>query len=209
MVNYPPHSCAGSARSEVIAHGSRWLWNESSSARTDPISPAHRNDGAMSSALNGRNLAEPTRLTLVSELGGGLDGGWWPYTSSVAQELPGLIEALEQPLGHIVDIGVNWSTLDGVPDLDSLAHRGNAALPGRNTRPQRVMTVTGSRAHARLLVVPCRTSTALAVMLLRRAARLPILSVHRDTEAFRIADDIVCAARAEHPTYARPAPGSP
>jgi hypothetical protein len=162
----------------------------------------------MSSALSRRQLTGRTRVTLVSDLGGALDGGWWPYTTSVAQELPGLIEALEKPLGQVVDIGVNWSSLDGVPDLDSLTHRGNAALPGRNTRPQRIMTVTGSRAHARLLVVPCGTSTALAVMLLRRAARLPILSVHRDTEAFRTADDIVCAARAEHPLWGRATPAS-
>jgi hypothetical protein len=165
-------------------------------------------DHAGSDTKNRRHLAGPIRLTLVSEPGGALDGGWWPYTPSVAQELPELIEALERPLGQIVDIGVNWSSLDGVPDLDSLHYRGNAAVPGRNARPQRVMTVTGSDARARLLVVPCRTSTALAVMLLRRAAGLTILSVHQDTDAFRTADDIVCAARAEDPMCARSVPGS-
>jgi hypothetical protein len=153
--------------------------------------------------------AGPTRITLVAELGSGaLDGGWWPYTPAIAKELPELIEALEKPLGAIVDIGVNWSPLEGVPDLDSLHHRGNAAVRSRNTRPQRVMTVTGSRACARLLVVPYQTSTALAVMLLRRAAGLPILSIHQDTDAFRTADDIVCAARTENPMFARSAPGS-
>ena len=155
--------------------------------------------------LNRRQLSGRTRLTLVSELGGALDGAWWPYTSSVAKELPELIEALERPLGQIVDIGVNWSPLEGVPDLDSLNYRGNAAVRSRNTRPQRVMTVTGSRACARLLVIPCQTSTALAVMLLRRAAGLAVFSVHRDTDAFRAAEDIVLAARAEHPMFARSA----
>ena len=48
--------------------------------------------------LNRRQLSGRTRLTLVSELGGALDGAWWPYTSSVAKELPELIEALERPL---------------------------------------------------------------------------------------------------------------
>ena len=162
----------------------------------------------MTGALKRQHLAGPTRLTLVSELGGALDGGWWPYRPSIAKELPELIEALEPPLGQIVDIGVNWSSLDGVPDLDSLHYRGNAAVPGRNNRPQRVMTVTGSRACARLLVVPWRTSTALAVMLLRRAAGLPVFSVHRDTDAFRTAEDIVCAARAEHPMFSSSASGS-
>ena len=59
------------------------------------------------------------------------DGGWWPYTPSVAKELPELCEALERPLGPIVDIGVNWSPLEGVPDLDSLNYRGNAAVRSR------------------------------------------------------------------------------
>ena len=162
----------------------------------------------MNSALNRRRVASPIRLTLASELGGALDGAWWPYTFSVAHELPELIEALERPLGQIVDIGVNWSPLEGVPDLDSLHYRGNAAIPGREARQQRVMTLTGIRARARLLVVPCGTTTALAVMLLRRAAALPILSMHLDTEAFRTADDIVRAARAEQPMSAASATGS-
>ena len=117
--------------------------------------------------------AGPIRLTLVSELGGALDGGWWPYTVVDRKGTSRADRGAGTPLGQIVDIGVNWSPLEGVPDLDSLHYRGNAAVRGRNTRPQRVMTVTGSRACARLLVVPCRTSTALAVMLLRRAAGCP------------------------------------
>jgi hypothetical protein len=45
-------------------------------------------------------------------------------------------------------------------------------------------------------------------MLLRRAAGLAVFSVHRDTDAFRTAEDIVLAARAEHPMFARSASGS-
>ena len=54
----------------------------------------------------------------------------------------------------------------------------------------------GSQARANLLVVPCRTTTALAVMVLRQAAGLPILSSHLDTPAYRAANDIVSAAQA-------------
>jgi hypothetical protein len=58
---------------------------------------------------------------------------------------------------------------------------------------------TGSSRHARanLLVVPSRTTTALAVMVLRHAAALSILPRHLDTPAYRAACDIVRAARAE------------
>jgi Family of unknown function (DUF5994) len=147
--------------------------------------------------LDRRRVASPIRLSVASVLGNDLDGAWWPHTASVARELPDLIDALRERLGQVIDIAVNWSSLDGVPDLDSLNRRGIDAIPGHQARHQRVMTVTGSRARVNLLVVPSRTTTALAVMLLRRAAALPILPMHLDTPACRTADDIVRAARAE------------
>ncbi len=162
----------------------------------------------MTSTLSGLRSGSPIRLTLAFELGDDLDGAWWPYTPSVARELPELIDALRRPLGRVIDIGVNWSSLEGVPDLDSLHLRGNAVIPGRDTRHQRVMTITGSLARTNLLIVPSRTTRALAVMLLRRAADLPILPIHLDTEAFRTADAIVRAARAQRTLTATPAKSS-
>ncbi|MFG1930025.1 DUF5994 family protein [Mycobacterium sp. NPDC048908] len=149
-------------------------------------------------AFDRRRLTSPTRVTLAPVLrDDGLDGAWWPHTSSVARELPELLDALADRLGQVVDVGVNWSAFDGVLDLDSLTRRGIDAIPGWKARPQRVMTVTGSHAHASLLVVPCHTSTALALMVLRQAAGLEILSDHQNTAAYRAAYDIVQAARAE------------
>jgi hypothetical protein len=150
----------------------------------------------MNSVVRGRRLASPVRLALAVELGGDLDGAWWPHTALVASELPELTEALFTRLGRIVDIGVNWSSLVGSPDLDSL-YRTRAADPGRMISPQRLMTFTGSKASAKLLVVPSRTSSTLAVMVLRHAADRPVGYPERDTQAFRTADDIVRAARAE------------
>lgn len=150
----------------------------------------------MSSSDRRRSNA-PIRLTLASTLGDDLDGAWWPYSPSIARELPELIEALRKPLGDVIDIAVSWSALEGVPDLDSLSRRGIDGVPGLQARDQRVMTVTGDRARANLLVVPCRTSNALAVMVMRQAATLPIMASHLDTPAYRHADDIVGAARAE------------
>jgi hypothetical protein len=150
------------------------------------------------SVTNRRRLASPTRVTLTSALGDDvIDGAWWPHTTSVARELPELIDTLGERLGQIVDIGVNWSAVDGVLDLDALTRRGVNAIPGWKERHQHVMTVTGGHARANLLVVPCRTTTALAVMVLRCAAGLPILPSHMDTAAYRAADNIVCSARAE------------
>ena len=106
----------------------------------------------MTSEPAGRRLSSPVRFTLATELGDGLDGAWWPHSASIARELPELIEALREPLGQVVDIGLNWSPLEGVPDLDLLNRRGVAATPGRETRRFRVMTITGSDARANLLV---------------------------------------------------------
>jgi hypothetical protein len=186
-----------SASNKGFAHGSprRTVWFL---CKPNSIGHPSGRDSNTMSALDRRRLASPTRVTLASVLGDdGLDGAWWPHTSSVARELPELLDALSDRLGQIVEVGVNWSAFDGVLDLDSLTRRGIDALPGWKARPQRVMTVTGSLAQANLLVVPCRTSTALAVMVMRQAAGLGILPSHQNTAAYRAAYDIVDAARAE------------
>jgi hypothetical protein len=149
----------------------------------------------MRSDLDERRLSSPVRFTLSSGLGDGLDGAWWPHSASIARELPELIDAVRARLGRVIDIGLNWSPLEGVPDLDLLNRRGVAATPGRETRHLRVMTITGTQARANLLVVPCRTSPALAVMVLRRAADLPIQYAHQQMPAFEAACAILRAAR--------------
>ncbi|SEH47101.1 hypothetical protein SAMN04489835_0180 [Mycolicibacterium rutilum] len=142
-----------------------------------------------------RRSASPIRLTMVNAPGEGLDGAWWPRTPSIARELPQLIDALRASLGQIVDLNVNWSSANAVPDLDMLTRRGIGALPGWKDRPQRVMCVTGETAKAKLLVVPCHTTPALAVMVLRHAAGLPVDSKHYDSARYLAAFDIVEAAR--------------
>jgi uncharacterized protein DUF5994 len=156
----------------------------------------------MNSVMSGRRLARPVRLALAIELGKDLDGGWWPNTASVARELPELIDALSRRLGHVIDISVNWSSLEGSPVPDPVTG-ARTADPGRRVSHQRLMRVTGSQASANLLVVPCWTNSGLAAMVLRQAAALPIMPAERDTQAFRTADDIVRAARAESAQCAR------
>ncbi|WP_081288470.1 DUF5994 family protein [Mycobacterium asiaticum] len=146
--------------------------------------------------MRGRRLASPVRLTLAHVLGSAIDGAWWPHTASIARELPELIDVLSPRLGEIVDISVNWSSLQASPDLDVLCG-AKPSLPGNLAIRQRLMTVSGSHASANLLVVPCRTSGPLAVMLLRQAADLPIMPIEIDSQMFRAGDHIVRAARAE------------
>lgn len=146
--------------------------------------------------MRGRRLASPVRVAVASELGGDLDGAWWPHTASVARELPELTDALFTRLGGIIDISVNWSSLAGSLDYDSL-NRPRMVNPGRAIGHQRLMTITGVNGSAKLMVIPSRTSSALAVMVLRRAASLPVAYAERKAEPFLTADHIVRAARAE------------
>ncbi|MEO3761014.1 DUF5994 family protein [Mycobacterium sp. B14F4] len=143
-------------------------------------------------------MTDPIRLTLAPQIDDNIGGAWWPYTASMARELPALIERLHEPLGEIVDISINWTALQGVPNLDQFGRSGTVLLPGQEARPHRVMTVTGSRAHAHLLIVPSDTTKGLAVLVLRCAADLPVLATHQHTDTFRAAESIVRTARAQH-----------
>jgi hypothetical protein len=183
------HSCVVGLEMKEATLGSHGLVDQSPCASSGLV---------VTSDVDRRRLRSPVRFTLTSILGSGLDGAWWPHTASIARELSGLTDALRKPLGKVVDIGVNWSPLQGVPNLDMVNRRGVPAGPGEDSRHLRVMTITGSRAKAHLLVVPSGTTMALAVMLLRQAADLPVLYAHQHTTAFHTAGVIVRAVRAQH-----------
>jgi Family of unknown function (DUF5994) len=151
---------------------------------TSAVEPSPR----MISPAATRRLASPVRLTLASRLGDEIDGAWWPRTGQISRELPELVSVLDVRLGRIIDINVNWSSLQRPPDLN---------WDGWQGIHQHVMTLRGRDARAKLLIVPHRTGTALAVMVLRRAARLPIYPTHRDSRAFETAECIVRFARGE------------
>ena len=57
------------------------------------------------------------------------------------------------------------------------------------------MTVNGDNASANLLIVPYATRSALALMVLRRAANLPINPADHEKPAFLTAGSILLAAQ--------------
>jgi hypothetical protein len=151
-----------------------------------------------------RRCARPVRITLARVLGGDIDGAWWPHSASVASELPELIGALHRPLGEIVDIKINWSATDAAPDLDSMRHDA-MSMPGWRRRRQRLMVIDGSRGRVKLLVVPHMTAPALGLMVLRRAADMPVSDARQAGRVFETADRIVRAAQAESALWTGPA----
>jgi hypothetical protein len=129
--------------------------------------------------------ANPVRLSLSNELGGDIDGAWWPRVDRMTLELPSLIEALTPLLGDITSINVNWPHLQRPPDFN---------WPGWEHKPQHVITINGDKAHANLLIIAYTTYSGLALMVLRRAAGLSIVPADRDKPAFVTAGSILQAA---------------
>ncbi|OBF28924.1 hypothetical protein A5724_26285 [Mycobacterium sp. ACS1612] len=147
-----------------------------------------------------RRLARPVRLALAQQLGHAIDGAWWPYTSSLADELPQLISALHKPLGEIVDICINWSAMQGPRELYESVSGPKAARVGHPGR-QRLMVVEGRLGCANLLVVPHMTSQPLGIMVMRRAAARSFSSAERGTDLFEIAECVMRAAQLESASW--------
>ena len=135
--------------------------------------------------MNDRRSANPIRLSVAHELGGDIDGAWWPRVDRMTVELPNLVGALTPLVGDIKSINVNWPPLQRPPDFN---------WPGWEHKPQHVMTIVGGDARVNLLIIPYATYSGLALMVLRRAAGLPIMPADRDKPAFLTAGSILQAA---------------
>lgn len=123
---------------------------------------------------------------MARQLGGDIDGAWWPRADRIANELPGLIAALTPRLGEITAINVNWPQLQRPPDFN---------WPGWEQRTQHVITFNGGEACINLLVVSYATHTGLALMVLRCAAGLGIDPIDRTKPVYLTADSILHIAR--------------
>lgn len=139
----------------------------------------------MSYAARSRRQATPIRLSVARHLGRDIDGAWWPRADRITNELPELVAVLTPLLGDVTSINVNWSSLQRPPDFN---------WPGWEGKRQHVMTVSGALGCANLLIVSYATHSALALMVLRCAANLPVEGADRTKPAFIAAEAIVRAA---------------
>jgi Family of unknown function (DUF5994) len=148
-----------------------------------------------------RRLARPVRLALARQLGADIDGAWWPYTGSVADELPQLIDALHLPLGEIVDICINWSATEAAPLEFYQVASGPRPVHHGQRRRHRLMVVDGRLGSAKLLVVPHMTSQALGVLVMRCAAARPVPRSEQESQLFEIACCVMQAAQIESASW--------
>lgn len=130
--------------------------------------------------------ARPIRLTVARELGRDIDGAWWPRADRITNELPNLVAILTPLLGDITTINVNWSPLQRPPDLN---------WPGWEGKRQHVISVSGTQACVNLLVISYATHSALAMMVMRCAAGLPVEAADRDKPAWLTAGSVLRYAR--------------
>lgn len=140
----------------------------------------------MTYPIRARRRANPIRISVASELGRDIDGAWWPRADRITSELPNLVEILTPLLGEIASINVNWPPLQRPPDFN---------CPGWEGKHQHVMTISGCDACAHLLIIPYATYSGLALMVMRRAANLPIEPGDRNKPAFLTAGSILYAAQ--------------
>ena len=102
----------------------------------------------------------PTRVWFTTDRSAPIAGAWYPYTANLADELSSLSGAAAPRLGEVTSISVHWQSYRRYPGLDS------ADSP---TVPP-LMTLNGSHRNATLLVIPCRTASSLAAILMHLAS---------------------------------------
>ncbi len=148
------------------------------------------------SALEHLRRANPVRVSIARDLGGRIDGAWWPREDRITNELPHLVVVLTRLLGEIRSINVNWPPLERPPNIN---------WSGWEHKRQHVISVEGKISCAHLLIVSYATNNGLANMVLRRAAGLDVGPVDQAKRNFAAAASILRAAR-EQQAYGYPLP---
>ncbi|MBD0862234.1 transposase [Gordonia sp. zg691] len=126
-------------------------------------------------------LLGPARVRFGSDPAAPVGGAWYPYTIQLADELPGVLAAASTLIGDITGIDVNWSSFRRLPGLDS---------PDSPLTPP-LMTLTAGKKSVTLLVIPHRTVSSLAAILLRQASNSAIPAGQAHSLEYRRAERIL------------------
>ncbi|GAB89773.1 hypothetical protein GORHZ_070_00280 [Gordonia rhizosphera NBRC 16068] len=140
-------------------------------------------------------LLGPVRVRFSGQPTAPVGGAWYPYSVQLADELPGVLLAARPLFGDVVRIGVNWHSFRRFPGLDSLDSPPTPPL----------MTLTTQQTSVTLLVIPPRTASSLAAILLRLASNSATATGLNHSLEYRRAERILQRARGNMPSTAGPA----
>ncbi|MET4164575.1 MULTISPECIES: DUF5994 family protein [Gordonia] len=129
-------------------------------------------------------LLGPARVRFGVDPAAVVGGAWYPYTVQLADELPGMLTTARSSVGDVSGIDVNWSSFRRLPGLDS---------PDSPEKPP-LMTLTASGRSVTLLVIPPRTASSLAAILLRQASGSVLADGRCHSLEFRRAERILARA---------------
>lgn len=129
-------------------------------------------------------LLGPVRVRFGVDPAAAVAGAWYPYTLQLADELPGMLTTVRAMVGDVSGIDVNWSSFRRLPGLDS---------PDSPETPP-LMTLTTPARSVTLLVIPPRTVSSLAAILLRQASGTVVADGRCHSLEFRRAERILVRA---------------
>jgi hypothetical protein len=102
---------------------------------------------------------------------GVLDGGWWPHTRNLAEELPGLLAAVTSRFGPVARISLNVLAWDALPQEIPAGDRVVQLAWFRACDAHTVRLVGTGAWHLDLLVIPPDTAAVTATAAMAGVAR--------------------------------------
>ncbi|WP_241010917.1 DUF5994 family protein [Mycobacterium camsae] len=115
---------------------------------------------------------QPTRLEIkpfrpISEH---VDGAWWPRSTRLVDELPGLVTSLADQLGPIAMVGYHRSSWDEAPPLLEIGGRTIELLCFSGDEPASIILIGQDGHHLSLQVIPPDASDQSGRQALREAS---------------------------------------
>lgn len=147
----------------------------------NPLSPiTTRRDLTCAAALLPDRDRPRLRMEPTLDRTGTVDGVWWPRTTDLLAELPGLVTTLAAVIGPIVAVGVDSAAWTNIPTritVDGHIVRITPYAVGDGT----MTVIRGRRDHFLLLVLPPPTSPAAAgtamALAVRTGSTTPLLAL--------------------------------
>ena len=102
---------------------------------------------------------------------GALDGGWWPYTRNLAEELPILLAAVASRFGPVARISLNVLAWDTLPEEIPAGDRVVQLAWFRACDAHTIRLVGTGSWHLDVLVIPPDTAAANATAALAGVSR--------------------------------------